>query len=537
MHPRQYLLAFCLMVFIQHSGSSQKGLLFASKTAPYAFSKLGAVKSCAGITNNTYYIIENDYGTRGDFKNNIRTSVAAFSLDGKFKKRFNLNEMAASSGKEVDKILFCDVIAWKDRIAGFYTYKNANAKNFSAYGILCDPEGKLIKTGIEIGDFQHDYKDGTYLWQGGLLINGRNTLSVVKDFQYRMTPDSSVIVVLCSPPADGTGNTRFRVYDKELDLKKEIAVTIPLQNKVADLNDFAMDNNGVLFLLTRTYKSKSERKKMSDDDDNFYELHAIDTRNNNKLNTVPLNIDGKVINTANLILKQEGQLYCFGTYSDGDNKKSRGNTTGVFSAWVDPLSPATFKKSAYDIPDSEYETLIEIGGKKNKNGINDKFSLYESVPDNTGGVYVIMSCETLIVTVRGQTGAMNTYKEQTGNMLITYINKEKRIKWCTGLKDFSWNPEMMTRTDRFLFFERGQTLHAAFVSSHMVGMEPQSLYERPFNNITGSHPRESTKIVGAVPPNYAGAKTVEKSILPLGNGEFILTMVGAQLGFFKFRID
>jgi len=45
------------------------------------------------------------------------------------------------------------------------------------------------------------------------------------------------------------------------------------------------------------------------------------------------------------------------------------------------------------------------------------------------------------------------------------------------------------------------------------------------------------KLIAPFPANYAGYKTVDKSLLVLGNNEYILTAVGSQLGYLRFTIE
>ena len=495
------------------------------------YQKLGAAKGIAGVIGDNYYVIENDYGGRFDFNNNIRTIITRFSIsDGRFKGRFNLNELIGNSRKEINKILFCDVIAWKNKLVGFYTYKNPSGKNFLASAALFDPNGKLIKDGIDIGDFEHDYVNGSFLWQGGLLVNGRNTLSVVKNFQYRMTPDSSQIIVLCSP-REGSGNVRFKTYDNSLSMQKEIVATIPLKEKVADMIDFGMDNGGNVYVLTKTYKSKAERKKVSDDDDNYFEVHVLNVNDNSRPTTIPIDIPGKTINNAELIVKNNDQAYCFGNYWNSDNKKSSGHVTGVFSVHINQTAkPGQIARSNYDLPDSvlEYLSFDEKVKKTKANGLEAKFGLYQGVPDNAGGMYVVIANEVVEATVRGTTGAMNSYVEMTKSFIISYINNDKQIKWAVGFRELSRNPEMMTRADRSCFFEKDHNLLVAYVGGH-------ELYSKMVNKENG-HYMEPV-VLGVLRDPYQGFRQLEKSVLPIGKGEFVIMMFANQLSLAKFKVE
>jgi hypothetical protein len=526
-------LIFLLFVSIfDHLALIAQNNFFFGTPVAMGYQKLGAAKGTAGIIGDNYYVLENDYGGAFDFNNNIRTIVTSFSIsEGKFKNRFNLNEMVANSRKEMNKILFCDVIAWKDKLVGFYTYKNASGKNFLASGIVCDANGKLIKSDIDIGDFQHDYLNGSFLWQGGLLVNGRNTLSVVKDFQYRMIPDSSSIVVLCSP-SESSGNVRFKTYDNNLVMQKEITAAIPLKSKVADMIDFGMDNNGYVYIITKSDKSKAERNKVSDDDDYFYELHIINTKDNNKVNTLPLDFADRGITNVELIIKNDNQVYCFGNCWNIDNKKSTRRITGVFSAYVNNNNPAgQLVKSTYDLPDSIFERLSydKKEKKENKNGLEAKFTPYQAFPDNEGGMYVIMVNEVIDVFVRGNTGAMNSYSEVTKSFMISYINPDKKVKWSVDWGELARNAQGLTRSDRSCFFVSGTKLFGVFIAGQ------KQFYRRIFNKETGTFMPQVA--IGSFLDPYGSFRQLEKSVMPLGNNQFAIMTFANQLSLGRFKIE
>ena len=74
-----------------------------------AYKKLGAIRGAAGVIGDNYYVIEQDYGTRFNLSNNIKTIVAVFSVSNlKLKKRLDLTSDVASMRKEANKIIFTE---------------------------------------------------------------------------------------------------------------------------------------------------------------------------------------------------------------------------------------------------------------------------------------------------------------------------------------------------------------------------------------------------------------------------------------------
>jgi hypothetical protein len=524
------LITWSMSFSVSHS---QKISAVTSNQVPFAASKLGSVRGCAGIIGDSYYILENDYGSPHDFKNNISTYITCFSISqGKMKFRLNLNEILSESKKEVDKMLFYDVITWKDKLIAFYTHKNATASDFPVIAAIFDSNGKLIKSAIEMGTIPHQDASGSFLNQGGLFVNGRNTLSVIHDLKYKLTPDSSRLAMYATPEGK-EGNVKVLIYDSNLDLVQTVVSQLPMDTKTADLYDFALDNNGLLYFLTKANLSKSG-KKNEKDDDGLFQLHQINTRANNTLKSFPIVVSDKIVNQAGIFLKNENELYCFGTYHDAGDKKTNGKTTGAFSAFLNLSGANKFVTSQLDIPETTRVAMEPHDKKKAKDGLLHEFRLQNAFPDKKGGIHVVLKCDIVNVTVSGTTGALNTYQEQTFSNIFFYLSNDKKIKWVTGSNDFGKNPEMATRIDRKMYYVRNDQLNYVFMRNWVFENEPMGLYEATFDKNNGND-QDNVKLISQIASR--DNHTVDNTLYSLSDNEFILTTTSAQLGFIKYKIE
>jgi hypothetical protein len=524
------LITWAMSFSVSHS---QKISAVSSNQVPFAASKLGSVRGCAGIFDDSYYILENDYGGPRDFKNNITTYITCFSISqGKIKFRLNLNEILAESKKELDKILFYDVITWKGKLIAFYTHKNASASDFPVIAAIFDSNGKLIKSAIEMGIIPHKDASGTFLNQGGLIVNGRNTLSVIHELKFKITPDSSKLAMYVTPEGK-EGNIKVLIYDPNLNLVQTVVSALPFDTKTADLYEFAFDNNGLLYFLTKANLSKSG-KKNEKDDDGVFQLHQINTGANNTIKSFPIVVSDKIVNQAGIFLKNDNELYCFGTYHDAGDKKTNGRTTGAFSAFL-KTGANKFVTSQFDISEPNRVSMEPYEKKKAKDGLLHDFALQNAFPDNNGGMYVVMNADIIKVTVRGSTGAMNSYEEQTFSNIYFYISKDKKIKWLTGTTDFAKNAEMATRIDRTLYYVRSDQFNFVFIAKGMIGNESTSLYETHFDG--NGNFKGNTRIISQISPALGDVHTVDNTLYRLADNEFIFTTASGQLGFFKFKIE
>jgi hypothetical protein len=241
-----------LLIFLSLFLFAQNGSVDEGPVIDMGYKGVGAVKGTAGIIGDNYYVIENDYGRKLDFSNNIKTTLSILSLKtGNLIKRLSLNELvAANSTRGINKVLFCGVVTWKDKVIGFFTYKDRDGTEFRADAIILDQDGHLEKSGQEIGPFTHELLTENFETQIRNRTGARNTMSVVNDFKFSFSPDSSRLLVQCAPNL-GQSNIYFKIYKPGMLLEKEITAVIPVKAKKETIEQFAFDNSGIIYLITK----------------------------------------------------------------------------------------------------------------------------------------------------------------------------------------------------------------------------------------------------------------------------------------------
>lgn len=95
------LLLFSALGFIYLETYCQEKKFTLNPAVSTGYSKLGAVRGTAGVIEDYYYVLENDYGGQLDFNNSIHTLLSIFSISkGELIKRVNLNELVANTKKK-----------------------------------------------------------------------------------------------------------------------------------------------------------------------------------------------------------------------------------------------------------------------------------------------------------------------------------------------------------------------------------------------------------------------------------------------------
>lgn len=523
----------CLFLLFPLYTISQHRIPFEGPFIDVAYKKIGAIKGCVGILNEEYILRENSYGRGMDFNNNILTYISIFSVKtGTLKHRFNLNDIIASSGKGANNILVNDVIIWKGKLVAFYTYKNPGGKTFLVDAVILDTKGIIIKKVEDIGVIRHRNEEGSFLGQGGLIVNGRNTLSVAREFKYKMNPDSTSILVYTTPDK-AEGNIRFLVYNDDLILKEDITLSVPLREKEAGMIDFDMDIEGNIFLLIKTQKSKSVLKENPEGGSHYFDLFIRGAKDKSLL-SMPISIDQKLVIDASLLVNKEG-AFCYGTFSQRE-KKNQGWAKGTFFISVNQGDPLESTVVKMDLSNERIAAFNERLKKKERvDGIPYGFTPYQVLPDGFGGFFLIQSCETIDVQVRGRTGALNSYVEATRAYLITHIGNDKKIKWVNGFGKLSTNIELYSRLNRPLFYVKNGGL--SFIRTFEWSTENKTtlLSIINFNKETGEYENTDVKDHFALSPQHWEFETLEKSMIKLNEKEFILTLFHGKIAL--VRID
>ncbi len=430
--------------------------------------RTAALDNVIGVINNNYLIVENDFGKALDFNNNIRTNVRKYSVSNLINKgNIYLNPLV-SDGMDEDKIIFTDIFLWKNRVVGFYTLKGKSTqKSFPVYARFFDGNLRPIsKKSIDIGEFPHNYQSAATFNQGGTLVNGRNKMAVRDEFVFRVSPDSSKLVMIM--PAEGKGdfNLKCKVFDQNLSLIKEVSAAIPIQSKQASIVKFLVGNDGKVHLLTRTLKSKSERKESKDDDDYLLEIHSINTGTDNAVQTKPLSVSNKMLLAHSMVLDASGNLNIIAMYRDLSSEKGSG-AHGIYAAKFETQSLKMITEDSHEFNEELLKKEVSEKDIKKGKGIMS-FPLSEFTVRPDGGIYAMGQSVRTITISRGSTGALNSYYTEYGTTVFCFIDPAGKIRWAKGIDTYETNQETLTSTAGSIHFYRNGNYYVGYSTDNKL---------------------------------------------------------------------
>lgn len=258
-------------------------------------------------------------------------------------------------------------------------------------------------------------------------------------FSYRMSPDSSKIMVIYNIPTGKNEKERFglTVFDNTMNQLWEGQFTVPYEDKLFDIGVYLIDNEGNAYISGLVYDEKRKTKVRGEANYSF----SIFTIQNSGSDFIEnkISLDGKFITDFTMKLNNAGDLLCAGLYTN-DYKAS---FTGVFSSIIDKNNPElkdvyTQKIEAKYLTKGYKKGLakkITTAYEKGYHHILLDYDLREVISTDDGSV--ILLAEQYDVKTSSSNSSSVVSSEKTyyyfRTILIVCIDKNGEVKWVNSI--------------------------------------------------------------------------------------------------------
>lgn len=286
-----------------------------------------------------------------------------------------------------------------------------------------------------------------------------------------MTKDSSRILFLAESDNDSKKeNYELHVVSINSNLNKswDKSLKFSKTESQVDLLSKLINSNGETYLLYKIYNEKKREKK---DDKAAYKLQLMHIKNDSsEVKKYELNIANKFIKSANLKLRNNGEIYCIGLYSNTVD----GPIHGVF--FMKLVEDQVIVSKQREFNDSELEKLGRYKTDKDKSGkegLNENFNFNSMEISDDGSAFVTVEPNYLIERSSGRYGGYSiTYYSE--DIIIIDINSSGDINRLSILPKFQSN----TESSAFLS-------HKTFVYKDKVYLfynEDEDNFKKPIGN-------------------------------------------------------
>jgi hypothetical protein len=245
---------------------------------------------------------------------------------------------------------------------------------------------------------------------------------------YKMSTDSSKILLFVEGPERKKENKKFYVGVFDTDLKKVWAkeIELPILEKFVSIYDKDVTDDGKVFVAIKHYDKEVKRETVKENGEKIpsyvYKL-LVYANGNAKEKEITFNVNNNFIQGTKLAYNKNGTITVAGLYK----QKYNGRANGVFYAIFDANTSEV--KNPKMVPfDAELIKLIHNDGfgavKETDPGLSASFRINQIMPRTNGSVDLISEYYDRTVTfITDRYGTRTRYEYQYGDIVNTNIDK------------------------------------------------------------------------------------------------------------------
>lgn len=311
--------------------------------------------------------------------------------------------------------------------------KNAVLKGFEKYGknvfFLYSAYDKENKT-TSVYALKIDEKTLTPTSKTTLGTYESDSRGDQADATYKLSSDSSKILLFVEGPERKKDNKKFYVGVFDTDLKKQWAreIELPILEKFVSIYDQDVTDEGKVYVAIKHYDKEVKKETVRENGDKIpsyvYKL-MVYSKESAKEKEITFNTDNNFIQGTKLTYDKNGNVTVAGLYK----QKSNGRITGAFYASFNGNS-SEVKNPKMVAFDEELIRLVDKDGfasdNKSDPGLSSNFRINQILARPNGSVDLVSEFYQLIVTTTynpNTRSSTTSYRYFYGDIVNTNIDK------------------------------------------------------------------------------------------------------------------
>lgn len=291
------------------------------------------------------------------------------------------------------------------------------------------------------------YLFGQYVDKASLKLIGEHTMlaevnysaykgSDFPRFSIERSEDESKLVVVYNLPEVRRGNYGVGVVmlDEDFNVLWDKRIMTEFEADLFEPETYLVADNGDFHLLGKLYDTYKR------DSDYFpFQSKLLSYSNNGKTETISdFAFEGYVLWSVDMIMSESQDVICAGLYYQEDERYPI--LLGSYYMQYDPESKKirSEKFSAFDFDfvtshyeDRDMKKALKNAKKGRSVGLDDRYVIKEIVEKEGGGIVVIAEIEYREI-----------YRDQYGNVTVTYINEDISVINLTQSGDILWTTKI-----------------------------------------------------------------------------------------------
>lgn len=327
-------------------------------------------------------------------------------------------DLEIESGKRQGKIN--NILHHKGKLMFFYTFEDTKTKKNTLYLDEIDKSTLLPK------------KQEKVIGQIDFTGKGKRNRG---SFQYRVSRDSSKILVLYALPYDEDSPEKFgfTVLDQQLNLIWSKDITMPYRDELYDFESFRVDNQGNAYVLGLVYKEKRKDKRKGQPNYSYEILACRDK--GNVIKQYPVSLDDRFLTDMQIEILDTQNIICAGFYSEKGKMSIRGSYFLRVDASSAEIVHKSFKEFDIDFITQNMGNREARKAKRQEEPELFQFDLDKLLIGKDGSAILVGEqyfVETVTTTMRMAGGGMTTqtnYHYYYNDIILVKFSPSGDILW------------------------------------------------------------------------------------------------------------
>ena len=254
------------------------------------------------------------------------------------------------------------------------------------------------------------------------------------NFEVRFSKDSTKLLIYCNLPGINRGNEKFEltIFDIEFNKLWSKKVTLPIKDKLINLQKIKINNKGDVFLSCKTYKDVVKAKQGGKPNYNF---SILKYSKSNEFQQYDLEMNGIFFNNLDFFNTQENQLLCTGFYSKSGKKDK---IKGYYYLRFDRANRRPISKKIHQFETDfivqhqpYFNRLIETNKEKNRALAEMQNYKLKHIEITKEGELLLIS-EQFFKSEDNQKGYSKS-NYNYNNIIVVLLSSEGETKWCSKI--------------------------------------------------------------------------------------------------------
>ena len=262
------------------------------------------------------------------------------------------------------------------------------------------------------------------------------------DYKIRQSLDKSKVLIYYRIPTKKKELERFGfvILDSGMQPVWGDEVSVPFEEGLFDLEDFAVDNHGKAYILGRVFNEKHKSVRKGEPNYSYRILTYVEKGLKPRVNRVQL--PGQFITNMRIAVTTDRQIFCVGYYSDLGTMRAK----GAYFMIMDGQTDEVLKESKEDfsiglITQFESKRTKKKAKRRDAKGKDVEMTNHvvrEIVLRDDGGIVMVgeqYRVEVIRVVLQNG-GTRNEYHYYYGDLLITNVDHNGNIEWIKKIPKY-----------------------------------------------------------------------------------------------------